>query len=84
MSEPTAMPMCPMAATCKGMMENRKSGFLMIVPGLIFIFLGLVIIMYPQILVWLVAIALIAVGLAMLMMVNFMRRFGKPVQRTGD
>ena len=74
MAEITPMPMCPMARTCKGMMEKPKSGLLMMVPGLIFIILGLVIIMYPQILVWIVAIALIAMGLAMLMMVNFMRK----------
>lgn len=82
MSETTAMPSCPMAATCRGMMENRKSRFLMIVPGLLFIVLGVTIIMYPQILVWLVAIAFIMMGLAMLMMVNSMRRFGKRVHGT--
>ncbi len=84
MSEITAMPMCPMAATCKGMMENRKSGFLMIVPGFLFIVLGVTIIMYPQILVWFVGIALIVMGIAMLMMVNLMRRFGKRVEGTRD
>ena len=84
MSETTAMPMCPMAATCKGMMGNRKSGFLMIVPGFLFIALGVAIIMYPQILVWFVAIALIVTGIAMLMMVKLMRRFGKRVEGTRD
>jgi uncharacterized membrane protein HdeD (DUF308 family) len=82
MSEITAMPMCPMATACKGMMENRKSGFLMIVPGLLFIALGVTIIMYPQILVWFVAIALIVMGIAMLMMVKLMRKFGKRVEST--
>jgi uncharacterized membrane protein HdeD (DUF308 family) len=38
--------------------------------------------MYPQILVWLVAIALIVMGIAMLMMVNFMRNIGKRFQNT--
>ena len=84
MSNITAMPMCPMSATCKGMMENRKSGFLMIVPGFLFIALGVTIIMYPRILVWFVAVALIVVGIAMLMMVNLMRRFGKRVEATRD
>ena len=84
MSEITAMPMCPMAATCKGMIENRKSGFLMIMPGVLFIALGVTILMYPQILVWFVAIVLIVMGIAMLMMVNLMRSFGKQVEGTRD
>ena len=84
MEETSTMPMCPMAKTCKGMMENPKSGLLMMMPGLIFVVLGLVIIMYPQILVWFGAIALIVMGLAMLMMVNFMRKIGERVQGTGD
>jgi uncharacterized membrane protein HdeD (DUF308 family) len=73
---------CPMAETCKGMMEKPGSGFWMIIPGVVFIILGVTIIMYPQILVWLVAIALIVMGIAMLMMVNFMRNIGKRLQNT--
>ena len=84
MSEISATPMCPMATTCKGMMQNRKSGFLIMAPGLLFIALGVTIIMYPQILVWIIAIALIVMGIAMLMMANFMRRFGKRVEGTRD
>jgi len=80
MSETTAMPMCPMAASCKGMMKNRKSGFLMTVPGFLFIALGVAIIVYPQILVWFVAIALIVMGIIMLTMVHLMRRFGNRVE----
>ena len=84
MADTSTMPMCPMAKTCKGMMEKPKLGYLMIMPGLIFIVLGLTIIIYPQILVWLVAIALIVLGLAMLMMVNFMRKIGTRVQGASD
>ena len=54
---------------------------LMVVPGLVFVVLGLAIILYPQILAWLVSLALIVVGLAMLAMVSFMRRIGKRVQK---
>ena len=72
----TAMPMCPMAKTCKGMMEKPHSGLMLMLPGIAFIILGLVIIMQPQILVWLIAIALIVMGIAMLMMANFMRKLG--------
>ncbi len=79
MEEKVSMPTCPMAATCKGMMEKPGSSLWMIIPGLIFVALGVTIILYPQILVWLVAIALIVMGFAMLMMVNFMRNFGKRI-----
>lgn len=84
MTETSTMLMCPMARICKEMMENPKSGYLMIMPGLVFIVLGLAIIMYPKILVWLVAIVLIVMGLVMLMMVNLMRKAGKRVQGTGN
>jgi uncharacterized membrane protein HdeD (DUF308 family) len=80
MADTAPMQMCPMAETCKGMMEKPSSGFWMIIPGFVFIVLGVAIILYPQILVWLVAIALIAMGIAMLMMVNFMRGIGKRFQ----
>ncbi len=82
MAETVPMLTCPMAETCKGMMEKPGSGFWMIIPGVVFIILGVTIIMYPQILVWLVAIALIVMGIAMLMMVNFMRNIGKRLQNT--
>lgn len=84
MTESTAMPMCPMAKTCRGMMEKPGSGFWMIIPGLVFIALGVAIILYPQILVWLVAIVLIVMGLAMLLMVNFVRSIGKRVRGMHD
>lgn len=78
MPETTEMPSCPMAKTCMRMMDKPRAGLWMIVPGVLFIILGVAIVMYPQILVWLVAVALIAMGVGMLMMVNFMRSFGRP------
>ncbi len=79
MEEKMSMAACPMAKACKGMAEKPGTSLWMIVPGLIFVALGITIILYPQILVWLVAIALIVMGVAMLMMANFMRGFGKRV-----
>ena len=67
------MPMCPMAKTCKGMMEKRSLGLFLIIPGLLFIAVGLLIIYVPQALVWLMAAASILFGLALLMLANFMR-----------
>ncbi len=80
MEQTIPMPTCPMAETCKGMMDKPRSGFLMLIPGLILIVLGVSIIMYPQILVWFVAIALIVMGIAMILMVKFMRNIGKRMQ----
>ena len=80
MAETAPMHMCPMAETCKGMIEKPGSSYWMIVPAIVFIVLGVVIIVYPKILAWLVAVALIVMGVAMLMMVNFMRRIGKKFQ----
>jgi len=79
MEEKISISTCPMAKACKGMTEKPRTRLWMIVPGLIFVALGIAIILYPQILVWLVAIALIVMGFAMLMMANFMRGFGKGI-----
>ena len=73
---PTPMPMCPMAETCKGMMEKPFSGLVMVIPGLAFIALGVLIVIWPSFLLWLVAAACILAGGAMLLMANFMRGIG--------
>lgn len=70
---------CPMARACKGMAEKPGTRLWMVVPGLIFVALGITIVLYPQILVWLVAVALIVMGVAMMMMASFMRSFGERV-----
>ena len=80
MTETTPMSMCPMAETCKGMMEKPHTSVWMMLPGILFIALGALIIIYPQILAWLIAIALILMGLAMLMMIQFMRGIGRRLQ----
>jgi len=72
--------MCPMAETCKGMMEKPGSGVWMLIPGILFIVLGAMIILYPQILAWLIAIALIIMGIAALVMTNIMRGIGRRFQ----
>lgn len=48
--ESVPLPTSPMAETCKGIMERPFSGVTLIVPGLIFIGLGLVIFIEPRIL----------------------------------
>ena len=82
MAQAAPMPMCPMAETCRGMMEKPFSGVMMMVPGIVFIVLGLSIVIWPSILTWLVATAFILAGVAMLMMANFMRGVGARLRRT--
>lgn len=73
---PMPMPMCPMAESCKRMMERPFPGFLMFIPGIVFIVFGILIIIEPAILAWLIAAALILVGAVMLGGVCFMRSVG--------
>ena len=80
MVETTPISMCPMAEACKGMMEKPGSGMWMMIPGVLFIALGVLIILYPQILAWFIAIALVAMGIAMLMMIKFRRGIGRRIQ----
>ena len=82
MTERVPLPMCPMAATCKGIMQKPASGYWMALPGIILVILGVAIIVYPQILAWFVAFALIVMGIAMLMMVRFMRHIGKQYEQS--
>ena len=76
MAQAAPMPMCPMAETCRGMMERPLSGLIMLVPGITFIALGVLIIVWLSILPWLVAAACILAGGGMLLMANFMRGVG--------
>ena len=73
MAESTPMPMCPMAGMCKGMVEKPGSGLMLLIPGVVFIILGVVIVIEPRILLWLVALALVVMGVAVLMLARFMR-----------
>ncbi len=82
MVETVPMPMCPMAATCKGMMEKPISVLFMMTPGVVFIAVGMLILIEPEILAWLVAAASIAVGVVMLMVANLVSRIGARIQRT--
>jgi uncharacterized membrane protein HdeD (DUF308 family) len=47
------------------------------VPGVVLIILGITVIIEPRILVWLVAFALIMMGVAVLIMARFMRSMGE-------
>lgn len=73
MAQAAPLPMCPMAETCKGMMESPLSRLVMVIPGIAFVVLGVVIAVWPSVLPWLAAAAFILAGTAMLLMANFMR-----------
>jgi len=83
MAHAAPMAMCPMAETCKGMMERPMSGLVMMIPGIAFVVLGVSIAIWPSVLPWLVAAACILAGGAMLVMANLMRRFGSHLKHPG-
>lgn len=82
MTDKEPMPTCPMAKTCKCMMGKPMPSFALIVAGLVLIILGVVVLYEPQILVWLVAIALIAMGVSILMLNKFLQKMGQQFRPT--
>ncbi len=74
------MAMCPMAASCRRMAEMPLPKFLLALPGLLFIAVGILIILVPALLVWFFALALIAMGIMMLIFASFMSRMGERAQ----
>ena len=85
--QPTPLPTCPMAEMCQGMMDKPFSGVALVVPGLLFIALGILVVIEPRILAWIMAAAFILLGAMMLMMANFIRGIGtrfKAMHRPGN
>ena len=77
MTESISTPMCPMAKTCKGMMDKPISGLALVIPALLFVIIGVAVLIAPQILAWLVGITLIVMGVAILVFGRFMRKFSE-------
>ena len=73
-STPTPIQTCPMGTMCKGLMGKPFSGLWLIVPGVVFIVLGLLIVIEPRVLLWVIAASFVLFGLMMLMMVGLPRR----------
>lgn len=80
MAEHAPMPMCPMADTCKSMMNKPMARTFFLIPGVLMIVLGLAVLVEPRILVWLVGLAFIAMGCMILIGSRFMRSFGERMQ----
>jgi len=71
------MEMCPMASMCKGMMGKRGAGYLLMVPGAVLVLVGILILIEPTILYWLMAGTSILIGIIMFVFANFMRKMSK-------
>lgn len=71
-----AMATCPMARMCMGMMEKRPFGWLLMLPGVLLIVVGVLIVVEPKILVWLIAAAAVLLGIMLLTMATFIRKAG--------
>lgn len=76
------MAMCPMASMCKGMAMKPPSLPVLILPGLVFIIFGVVILIEPKILVWLVAIVTILLGVMLSVIAIWIRRMFAQIHNT--
>lgn len=68
--------LCPMASFCKGMSEKPIPLAMTITPGLILILIGIVVLLEPKVLVWLVAGVTILIGVLLVMLAVWIRRIG--------
>jgi hypothetical protein len=71
MTESIQMPTCPMAQTCRGMIEKPFSGFMIVIPGIFLIVLAVIVLIEPRILVWLVAAVFAMMGTGTLLFAKF-------------
>lgn len=76
--------MCPMSVMCKGMMEKPGSRFLLMIPGAVLVIVGVVILIKPMILFWLIACTSILIGIIMLVFANFINRMGARFENVQD
>jgi hypothetical protein len=69
-----SMGSCPISAMFKKTSGKRRFGLLATIPGLLLVLGGMVIILEPQVLVWLLAATSIVTGLMLLAAANFFRK----------
>lgn len=75
------MGMCPMAAMCKGMTGKSGSGLLLMIPGIALLAGGVVILIEPMVLPWLMGGTSILIGIVVLVLASFIRKLSA---RMGD
>jgi hypothetical protein len=63
-----------MASMCKGMAGKSRSGFLLMIPGIVLVLAGVLILVEPRILFWLMAGTSIFLGIGALVLANRIRR----------
>jgi len=81
MPPPGPLAMCPMAKMCEGMMKKPPSGFAAMAAGVALIVFGALIFVEPRMLVWFAGGALVLIGIMLLVMAQFIRRFGVQLRR---
>jgi len=83
MAQESLISTCPMAKACKGMMQSRFPGAVLVIPGIAFMALGLLIAVWPAVLPALVAAMCILAAVAMLLLAYFVRGIAGRFQRAG-
>jgi hypothetical protein len=66
---------CSMSKMCLGMM-GKRSGLLLMLPGVLLIAVGALIVIEPQLLVWLLAAGSVFLGIMLLLMAGLVRGMG--------
>lgn len=79
----TPMDMCPMTAICRGMAggsgPGSRAGFLLLLPGLLLILGGVLILVEPRVLVWLIGGTSILIGIIVLLFASFILKIAGQV-----
>ena len=67
---------CPMSEMCQGMFKSPKVSVYLTLLGFVLVFVGILILIEPSVLVWLVGCLFILLGLAMFTMTAVLRKRG--------
>jgi len=67
---------CPMAGMCQGMINGPKASVYLTILGFVLVFVGILILIEPKLLAWLIGCMFILLGLAMFTMTAIMRARG--------
>jgi len=73
--EPETAGKCPMAEMCQQLIKNPRVGRLAMIPAFIMICLGVLILLEPKVLLWLIGVICIVLGCAILAGAHFLRKF---------
>ena len=68
--------MCPMAAMCKGMTGKSSSGLLLKIPGIALLGGGVLILIEPMVLPWLMGGTSMLIGIVVLVLTSYIRKAG--------